>query len=87
MLTVCDCGTVMGLVGSRVVRLDRAIAVDTSCHTCTHLCLVELVTGGQELLGEVGWCKTFGITVPQSEECIRPTRCVRGEGSMMRVYP
>lgn len=44
---------------------------------CTHLCLVEQITGGQELLGEVGWCKTLGITVPQSEECIRPARCVR----------
>ena len=46
----------------------------------THLCLVEEVTGSQELLGEVGWCKTLGVTVPQSKECIRPARCVCGEG-------
>ena len=54
----------------------------------THLCLVEEVTGGQELLGEVGWCKTLGVTVPQSKECIRPARCVCGEGGgIMRVQP
>ena len=57
---------------------------------CMHLCLVEQVTGGQELLSEVGRRKPFSITVPESEECIRSVCvcvcvCVLGGGRLCIV--